>query len=217
MQNFMGSVFGRQMAAASFASAVTSAGASVTSAMSSGGGGGGGGGAIAFDKYNWPVEHEYGSIIHFDLLELKEKRSAGIHFLVQGAYRLVPAAGVICCVNFLTACVMAGADGGRGVYSIANIFFSLLWALVMPGVAMAFTYKLYRGLAEPNTVSLMTAKVRLCEARAKLATGCFATRVASLPSPLSASRLMPPPPPPPPGPRRTPCPSLIHSRHLYLR
>ena len=155
----LGSAFGRQMAAASLSSAASAAASQVTS-RTSGSGGGGSGGAIAFDKYNWPIEHEYGSILHFDLKELKEKRSGGIHFLIQGTYRLVPATLTICFSNFITSCVMSGADDGKGLYSSANIFFSLVWAIVMPGIAMAFTYKLYHGLVAPSGMSMMIAKVR---------------------------------------------------------
>lgn len=148
----LGSAFGRQMAAASLASAATAAASTATSS---------GGAALSWDVMNWPFSHEYFSILHFDLAELKQKRPANMYAYVRGCYTLVQMAALICLINFVTAIVMAASDAGRGVYSSANVFFSLVWALIMPGVAMGFTYKIYHGMAAPNTMSLMVGKVRV--------------------------------------------------------
>jgi hypothetical protein len=142
------SPFGRQLAASSLASAAAStASASVS-----------GGGAITFEQHNWPSSHEYLSFVHFDLIELREKKGVAMYNIVKALYNAFLGALALCAVNFLTCIIMASTAGDSGTYSGSNIAFSILWAAVMGGVGMGATWQVYFGLAAPATFPLLIGK-----------------------------------------------------------
>lgn len=143
------SPFGRQLAASSLASAASSAASASVS---------GGGAAISFEQHNWPSAHEWFSFVHFDLVELREKKGVAMYNIVKALYNAFLGALALCAVNFLTCIIMSATAGDSGTYSGSNIAFSILWAAVMGGVGMGATWQIYFGLAAPATFPLLIGK-----------------------------------------------------------
>lgn len=121
---------------------------------------GGQGGKIDWTVYNWPSKSELVSLIHFDLVELKEKRDAGVYGMIVGLYRWWGATLALCGLNFVDACILTGV--AAPAFSGVNVLFSVIWMLVWAGLGMGMVYQSYKGYAEPSIKAKIIAKVLVC-------------------------------------------------------
>lgn len=121
---------------------------------------GGQGGKIEWTVYNWPSRSELVSLIHFDLVELKEKRDAGVYGMILGLYRWWGATLALCGLNFVDACILTGV--AAPAFSGVNVLFSLIWTIVWAAVGMGMVYQAYKGYAEPSIKAKIIAKVLVC-------------------------------------------------------
>jgi hypothetical protein len=128
--------------------------------------------SIDFTAYNWPTSWEMLSLCHFDLIELREKRSAGMYVMMRFMYNWWLFTLTCCCVNLLTSVSMAIAAAGARGYAGVNILFSIMWLLVLAVLGMLFVYKTYHGVAMPSSVSLLVSKVRAPRRAFRAARGC---------------------------------------------
>jgi hypothetical protein len=121
---------------------------------------GGQGGKIEWTVYNWPSRSELVSLIHFDLVELKEKRDAGVYGMILGLYRWWGATLALCGLNFVDSCILTGV--AAPAFSGVNVLFSLIWTIVWAAVGMGMVYQAYKGYAEPSIKAKIIAKVLVC-------------------------------------------------------
>lgn len=112
---------------------------------------------IAWGTYNWPSKMEWFALIHFDLVELREKRDAGLYAMIKGAYNCWLALVSILCLNFLTTIVLTAT--AAPVYSGLNILYAIMWFAVLAVVDMVLVYQAYYGFAEDAARAKMIAKV----------------------------------------------------------
>lgn len=102
---------------------------------------------IDWTVYNWPMKHEFLGLLHFDLEELKTKRSEQMHALILLQYRWWLALLAMFALNFITTiALMAGV--GSPAYSSLALLFWLIELALGASLGMFFVYKSYHGWAE---------------------------------------------------------------------
>ena len=110
--------------------------------------------ALAWGENNWPIKQA--AFLHFDLAELKEKRSDEVYTLVLNFYRWLGVVLGIMSWNLLTTIILASAVPG---YAGVNVFLCFVEAVIGGCAGMSTVWFVYHGWAENAGRSKTIARV----------------------------------------------------------
>jgi hypothetical protein len=117
---------------------------------------------INWTAYNWPLPYDFGALLHFDLVELREKRPEGVFHMINAFYSWHRATLLLLAVNFVTTIILVaaaqGSDPAQPAYSGIAILAACAWGIVIPAANMSVVYKAYHGWAEGSRVSQLMAR-----------------------------------------------------------
>lgn len=104
---------------------------------------------IEWTSYNWPMKHEYLGLLHFDLAELREKRSETMYMLVLLMYRWWQCMLGMFGLNFVTTIVLM-ATMPSAAFSSLSILYWLIEFGSYSSLGMFAVYKAYHGWTESS-------------------------------------------------------------------